>query len=89
MGKGGAGDDFGGITYRANGGIVAIPNDPYNDKDVTYYTFGNYYSVPYDPINLQARDDAHNKVWDEALRPLVHDALVKWKNAMIAHGDKP
>jgi len=21
--------------------------------------------------------------------PIVHDALVKWKNAMIAHGDKP
>jgi hypothetical protein len=89
MGKGGSSDNFDGITYRANGGIVAIPNDPYNDKDVTYYTFGNYYSVPYDSVNLQAMDDAHNKVWDEALRPIVHDALVKWKNAIIAHGGKP
>jgi len=38
MGKGGSSDNFDRHHVPANGGIVAIPNDPYNDKDVTYYT---------------------------------------------------
>jgi hypothetical protein len=86
MGKGGM-LTFGGLEWRANGGLVAIPNDPYG-TNVSYYEWGSFVdkAPATTAAEVQAVTDTNNAVWVEALRPYVHEALVNWKKVYEANG---
>jgi len=79
MGKGGGlGAD--GRVWAANSGLVAVPNDPAGTS-VTYYEWGSFVhdAKTSDQFKSQDIQDTNNAVWIEALRPIFHVALVKWK----------
>jgi hypothetical protein len=88
MGKGGA-IDSSGTLWRGNAGLVAIPFDPSNTglSGLTYFEWGSYYKAQTTgDAQTNMMDDLHNTVWVEAFRPLIHDALSKWKQYYLDHG---
>jgi hypothetical protein len=80
MGKGGE-LNFNNRLWVANSGLVAIPNN-LAGTSFTYYEWGSYVDgapTGGDPVVAQQIKDTNNAVWKEALSPIVHAALVKWK----------